>query len=71
MKQTNQSALVSYITKVSHHQSSKNSSGMKGSNILWNILARKKVLEKVVKVMAKGNEQEIKSNDYRYLDTKI
>ena len=53
----NQSALViSYITKLL--ESSKNS-GMKGSDVLLSILARKKILEKVVKVTIKENEQEI------------
>ena len=53
----NQSALViSYITKLL--ESSKNS-GMKGSDVLLSILARKKILEKVVTVTIKENEQEI------------
>ena len=38
-------------------------SGIKGSDFLWSILARKKMLEKAVKVTVKENEQEIKSND--------
>ena len=42
-----------------HHQSSKN---IKRSDILWSILALKKILEKIVKVTIKENEQEIKNN---------
>ena len=45
-------------------ESSKNSC-IKASDILWSILACKKVLEKAVKVTfnEKEQEQEIKSND--------
>ena len=58
-------------------ESSKNFS-VKGSDILWSILACKKVLEKVVKVLVKEKEQEIKITfkvfenvTWRYLDTKM
>ena len=40
--------------------SSKNS-GIKGSDILWNILASKKVLENAVKVTVNETEEEIES----------
>ena len=36
---------------------------IKGFDILWSILARKKILYKTVNVTAKENEQEIKSNN--------
>ena len=43
-------------------ENSKNS-GIKDSDILWSILMRKKILEKVVKVTIKENDQEIKVKD--------
>ena len=54
-------------TKVLHQQASRKlNSGVKGSDILWSIHARKRVLEKAVKVTVKENEKEIKSNDQFY-----
>ena len=43
-------------------ENSKNSN-VKGPDIWWSILARKKLLEKVVKVTIKKNEQEIKCSN--------
>ena len=43
-----------------------------GSDILWSILASKKILDKVVKVTVKENGQEIKRNiNWKYLHNKI
>ena len=50
----------SIITPPKFLESSQNT---KGSDTLWSIIASKKILEKVVKVMIIENEQEIQSDD--------